>query len=295
MLSIGLALGLEPVAGFEDPIDREGIDRFVVLEIAVRRARRRAAGRRERRREPARAGSRSFLDAGDERPDPRDVHLLDRDRLEPACARKAGRSRSDLKPMCTVNGEIARSSQASRRIRAAEVVEEDDAAARPADAAHLARDGDRIGNDADHIRRVDDVERPVGELEIGGVHLDQADVARCPLRAMRSRAFSSIGADRSMPVTEQSRGYSDALMPVPDADFEHAIAGGDAHPLNRLHAAGVQRRPERPDRRTRPAFRRRPRRSRSRRPSRKGRGWPHRIRRTSSRSADGGGSNKAIK
>ena len=27
-----------------------------------------------------------------------------------------------------------------------------------------------------------------------------------PLRANRSRAFSSIGADRSMPVTRQSRG-----------------------------------------------------------------------------------------
>ena len=38
---------------------------------------------------------------------------------------------------------------------------------------------------------------------------------RTPLRAMRSRAFSSIELDRSMPVTEQSRGYSAALMPVP--------------------------------------------------------------------------------
>src|SRR5262249_7124236 len=33
--------------------------------------------------------------------------------LSSAWARNAGRSRSDLKPMCTVNGEIARSSDAS--------------------------------------------------------------------------------------------------------------------------------------------------------------------------------------
>ena len=55
-----------------------------------------------------------------------------------ACARNAGRSRSDLKPMCTVNGEISRSSRDRDRVRAAEVVEDDDPAARAADAAHLA-------------------------------------------------------------------------------------------------------------------------------------------------------------
>src|SRR6185436_16180948 len=38
---------------------------------------------------------------------------------------------------------------------------------------------------------------------------------RTPLRSTRSRAFSSIGLDRSMPVTEQSDGYNAALMPVP--------------------------------------------------------------------------------
>ena len=35
------------------------------------------------------------------------------------------------------------------------------------------------------------------------------------MRATRSRAFSSIEPDKSMPVTVQSRGYSAALMPVP--------------------------------------------------------------------------------
>ena len=49
-----------------------------------------------------------------------------------------------------------------------------------------------------------------------------------------------------MPVTEQSRGYSERVDAGADADFEHPLARPDAHPLNRLHAARVQRRTERP-------------------------------------------------
>ena len=79
--------------------------------------------------------------------------------------------------MCTVNGEIARSIHGQQRVRAAEMIQEDDAAAGAADAAHLARDRDRVGHDADQVRRVDDVERVVGELEVGRVHLEQPDVA----------------------------------------------------------------------------------------------------------------------
>ena len=69
-----------------------------------------------------------------------------------------------------------------------------------ADAVHFLRDLDRIRDDADEIRRVDDVERIVGELQIGGVHLQQPD-RRMSLRATRSRAFSSIDDEKSMPVT----------------------------------------------------------------------------------------------
>ena len=47
-----------------------------------------------------------------------------------------------------------------------------------------------------------------------------------------------------MPVTVQSRGYSAGVDAGADADFEHAIARLDAHPLNRLQPAGVQRRTE---------------------------------------------------
>ena len=85
------------------------------------------------------------------------------------------------------------------------MIEDDDLPAGTADPLHLAHDGERIGHDADDVRGVDDVEGVVGEPEVGRVHLEQADVVQL-LRTMRSRAFSSIEADRSMPVTEQSRG-----------------------------------------------------------------------------------------
>ena len=79
---VGAALGLEPVAGFEDAIDGEGVDGFVVLEIgAAETDEERQAEEREHESQPEPAQP-SFLDASDERPDPRDVHLLDRDRLQ---------------------------------------------------------------------------------------------------------------------------------------------------------------------------------------------------------------------
>ena len=50
----------------------------------------------------------NLLVAGDQRPHLRQVDLLDRrSGVRSACVRKPWRSRSDLKPMCTVSGEIA--------------------------------------------------------------------------------------------------------------------------------------------------------------------------------------------
>ena len=48
-----------------------------------------------------------------------------------------------------------------------------------------------------------------------------------------------------MPVTEQSRGYRRGVDAGADADFEHAIAAPDPHPLNRPEPARVQRGSER--------------------------------------------------
>ena len=72
------------------------------------------------------------------------------------------------------------------RAGAQEVVQEDDAPAGPAHPAHLARDGRGLGHHADQVRRVDDVERGVGELQLGGVHLQQADVGAVAARLPRA-------------------------------------------------------------------------------------------------------------
>ena len=90
-----------------------------------------------------------------------------------------------------VNGEIQRSIR-EERVRAEEVVQENDPSARTAHAPHLLRHLDRIRDHADQVRGVDDVERGVGEFEVGGVHLEEP-LSFC-IRAARSRAFSSIDA-----------------------------------------------------------------------------------------------------
>src|SRR5207245_11614468 len=59
------------------------------------------------------------------------------------------------------------------RVSTAEVIQDDDASAGTADTAHFAGDGHRIGNDADHVRGIYDVERIVGELQVRGVHLQK--------------------------------------------------------------------------------------------------------------------------
>ena len=47
-----------------------------------------------------------------------------------------------------------------------------------------------------------------------------------------------------MPVTAAVARIERGVDAGADAHLEHPIAGLDAHPLNRLHAAGVQRRTE---------------------------------------------------
>ena len=151
----------------------------------------------------------------------------------------AGRSRSDLKPIWTVNGEMARSMAAERLVRAAEVVEDDDPSAGPTDALHLAHDCDRVGHDADHVRRVDDVEGVVGKFEIGGVHFEQTHVADAlaghPVAGLLEHGSGEIDAGHRAGARVE-RGVD----PGADAHLEHAIAGTNSHPLDRLNASRVQ-------------------------------------------------------
>src|SRR5437899_2717163 len=118
-----------------------------------------------------------FFHTGDERPDSRDVHLLDRHRTK--LGLREERRQIEIRLEADVYGEGRNDTLEPREhgVRAPEVVEKDDAPAAAADAAHLARDGHGIRYDADEVRRVDDVERAVGEFQIGRIHLEQTDVA----------------------------------------------------------------------------------------------------------------------
>src|SRR2546430_13223443 len=115
----------------------------------------------------------SAFDAGDERPNPRNVHLLDRFRMQ------AGLSQERREIEIGLEAEILRRRRnevlepRAELVAAAEMIEDDDPSARTADAPHLARDRYRVGHDADDVRRVDDVERAVGKREVRGIHLEQ--------------------------------------------------------------------------------------------------------------------------
>src|SRR6185503_20608230 len=101
---------------------------------------------------------RLVLDAGYERPDPREVHLVDRDWLQSRLNEKRRQVQIRLEPDVRRDWRDQPLEPRADAALAAEVVEDDDAPARLANAHHLARDRNGIRDDADHIRRVDDVE-----------------------------------------------------------------------------------------------------------------------------------------
>src|SRR4051812_15092762 len=119
------------------------------------------------------------------------------------------------------------------------MVQDDDPSAGTADALHFADDGDRIGNDADDIRRVDDVESVVRELEVGGVHLDEPQVADA-LAGHPVARFFEHGSGEIDARHRARAGVERGVYPCADAHFEDAIAGANSHALDRLHASRVQ-------------------------------------------------------
>ena len=124
------------------------------------------------------------------------------------------------------------------------MVQDDDAPAEPADAPHFARDANRIGNDTDHVRGVDDVEGVVGEFEVGRIHLQQADVSHAFPEHTVARFFQHRA--RQIDAGHQTvRGIERRIDPGADTDFQHPLAGFDAHALDRVHTTRVQRRSER--------------------------------------------------
>ena len=110
---VGAALGREPVARFDHSIDSERINRFVAFDVpAAQPHEQRQAEQHQHESQPQPAVYSLTQVTSDQ------IRGMLTFSIEtgsnPACMRKAGRSTSDLKPMCTVNGEIARSTLASR-------------------------------------------------------------------------------------------------------------------------------------------------------------------------------------
>src|SRR5437899_419419 len=168
----------------------------------------------------------SVFRTSDKRPHARDIHFLDRDRLELRLREERGKI--EIRLEADVHGEGRDDPFDAREygILAAEVIEDDNAAARTADAAHLARDGDRIGNDADHVRRVHDLETVVGEFQVGRVHLQEPHVAHVFARDPFARFFEHRAGQvdaRHGTVARVERGVDAGT----DAYLEHAVAGPD--------------------------------------------------------------------
>src|SRR5262249_22167913 len=101
--------GNEPIARFEEPVDGERVNRLVGLKVPFTEiVEKRCAAEKEDEDQPQAAGFHSLMQVRRDQMRGKFTFSIDAG-LMPACAMNAGRSRSALKPMCTVAGEIARS------------------------------------------------------------------------------------------------------------------------------------------------------------------------------------------
>src|SRR4051812_37811310 len=183
------------------------------------------------------------LPADHQRPDPREVHFFNRKRLDLGLRQECGKIQVRFESDVHRERRDDPLDPRHRRIPAAEMIEDDDASAGAADAAHLARHANRIGHHTDHIRRIDDIEAVVCELETGCVHLQQSDVADAFTeytipRLLEHGAGQVDARDRTVRWIERH------VNPGADSDLEYAFAWLDPHPADRVHAPGMQRRTE---------------------------------------------------
>ena len=124
--------------------------------------------------------------------------------IEVGLGQNAGRSRSDLKPMCTVNGEMARSIQASARF-GLRVVQENDLCRQDGKRGSFRAPRPPGRHHADEIRGVNDVERiPLANFEVRGVHFEQTNVGEALAGNTGPRLLEHRGGQVDA-VTVQSR------------------------------------------------------------------------------------------
>src|SRR6185295_2985598 len=116
------------------------------------------------------------LPADNQRPDFREVHFLDRDRLQIRLRKEAGEIEIRLEPDVHGKRRDGPLEPRENRVGVAEVDQDDDLSAWLADAAHFLDDLHRIRHDADEVRRIDDIKRIVGEDEMRGIHLMQTNM-----------------------------------------------------------------------------------------------------------------------
>src|SRR6186713_457428 len=120
------------------------------------------------------------------------------------------------------------------------MIQENHASARPADAAHLMSNADRIRHDADEVRRVDDVEGVVGKFEICRIHLQQPDVPDV-------LALGTLASDLEHRLAEVDARYRTVLRierkidAGADSDLEHALARLNVHSLDGAKSPRVKR------------------------------------------------------
>src|SRR4051794_20687351 len=101
------------------------------------------------------------------------------------------------------------------------MIEDDDLPARTTYPLHLSHDRERVRHDADDVWCVHDIERVVGEPEIGCVHLEQTDVVH--LLADAARVLEHRGRQVDARYRAAARVERD-IDACPDADLEHRMA-----------------------------------------------------------------------
>src|SRR5687768_2133639 len=208
--------------------------------IGYWRSRRRRSDRRRTALRSLRTSSLIF-DDGDERPDLRDVHLLDRYRTQVRLIEEPRqiqvRGKSNVHRHRRDRGLDLRHD----RVGALEVVQDDDATAGTADPIHLFGDGHRIRHHADHVRCVDHDVAVVGEGHLGRVHLHHVAVQEALFLDALLRLVEHAAGQIDPGDPRRARIHAE-IDAGADTDFEHVRARSDAHLLNRFDAAGMERR-----------------------------------------------------
>ena len=159
----------------------------------------------------------------------------------PAWTRNAGRSRSALKPTCTVKGEMNRSARETILFELRKWLRNTKRPPGRQTPPHFVDRFHRVRHDANGVGRVNNVEQVVRKRERFRIHLQQPDVGQpvsgdAPLRILEHRLAEIDTGHATVPWIQR------CVDPGAHTDLQHPITGTDAQPPDRLEPAGMQRR-----------------------------------------------------